>query len=469
VIAIGRQLASALAAAHAKGVVHRDLKPGNVQLTPDGTAKVLDFGIANAPRAALATSATATTQNGLQTTMRAHRPGTPPYMSPEQLLGRPIDARSDIYSLGVVLFEMATGRRPFPDSDALQVVVAQAAGAPRADAIDRRLPRSLGDVIDKALAMDVTARYQTAAEIGAALVEVERGLDRQREPVGKKLARVAVGVLIAVPTIGLLGVIKTIGFNNNFGRTGPFARFGAEPWTEYFRWGSFGIIGKVVTMTATAMIVIGALFVIHMLELIAPVGRVTKRVRAAGRRLALALDLDKPSNLAQAIAAAGIVAIVVLARRHIDLLNAFGSSFNSAPIATLLPMREAAPERGIYQVEMSILTLALAFGFYKVIQLRQRLDTREGRGALAVLGCVIAITVVMADAPYRSFNYRDFERVDYAGARCYVIGESGDDFLLLCPGSDPPRDRAVRRDDPRLHRLGIIENVFRGIPAAQNP
>src|SRR5438874_389929 len=104
VIDIGRQLASALGAAHAKGVVHRDLKPANIHVGPDGFVKVLDFGVANAGRS-IGTVGTSmsTGRTVAQPATRTPQPGTPPYMSPEQLLGRPVDERSDRYSLGVGL------------------------------------------------------------------------------------------------------------------------------------------------------------------------------------------------------------------------------------------------------------------------------------------------------------------------------------------------------------------------------
>jgi len=104
VIAIGRQLAAALAAAHAGGVIHRDLKPANIQVTPDGSVKILDFGIA----LALGTLATTTSAAdfGVAREPRGFQAGTPAYMSPEQLLGRTVDERSDLFSLSVILFEM---------------------------------------------------------------------------------------------------------------------------------------------------------------------------------------------------------------------------------------------------------------------------------------------------------------------------------------------------------------------------
>ncbi len=170
VIAIGRQLAAALAAAHAGGVVHRDLKPGNVHFAADGTVKVLDFGIANAPAAAnAAATAGGTSAAGSEHDVHLPQAGTPPYMSPEQLRGGRVDRRSDIYSLGVVLFEMATGQRPHAQTDAADLIAAIASGTPRADAVDRRVPKALADIIAGALAVDVESRYQSAGEVGAAL------------------------------------------------------------------------------------------------------------------------------------------------------------------------------------------------------------------------------------------------------------------------------------------------------------
>ena len=108
VIRLGEQLAEGLEAAHAEGVIHRDLKPGNLRLTPVGRLKVLDFGLAKLLRPV---SDIAHTESLSQTRGAA---GTLPYMAPEQLRSEPADARSDIWAAGVVLYEMATGRRPFP-------------------------------------------------------------------------------------------------------------------------------------------------------------------------------------------------------------------------------------------------------------------------------------------------------------------------------------------------------------------
>ncbi len=106
------------------------------------------------------------------------------------------------------------------------------------------------------------------------------------------------------------------------------------------------------------------------------------------------------------------------------------------------------------------------YGLYRAIRLRRREGSRDGTAALAVLVGVITIMVLLCVAPYRTFHRRDLERVDVAGARCYVGGESGNELMVLCPGVEPPRNRVVRSDDPAVRRLGITGNVFNGLTPA---
>jgi serine/threonine protein kinase len=176
VIAVGRQLASALGAAHARGIVHRDLKPANIQIALDGSVKVVDFGVAAA--VAIPATVTAVTAGYTDTAVRGLQAGTPGYMSPEQLVGRDAEPRSDIFSLGIVLFELATGQRLFTDSDPLHVIAALAKPMPRADSIDLEVPRELSDIIARALETDPGQRIQSAAEFESALAELDQARDR---------------------------------------------------------------------------------------------------------------------------------------------------------------------------------------------------------------------------------------------------------------------------------------------------
>jgi serine/threonine-protein kinase len=166
VLRLGVQLAQGLAAAHAEGIVHRDLKPGNVRITPDGRLKILDFGLALLRRPDCDERAdTAAIGDNMVA-------GSPPYMAPEQLLGEAVDPRTDIYAAGAVLYETATGRRPFADVHGARLIDAILhQPPPGARQLNPRLSPGLEQVLLKCLDKEAQRRYQTAREL---LVDLER-------------------------------------------------------------------------------------------------------------------------------------------------------------------------------------------------------------------------------------------------------------------------------------------------------
>ena len=183
---IGRELASALAAAHAQGVIHRDLKPSNIQVMRDGSIKVLDFGVARlvTPMSTIVdtTMVDAPVEHSL-----GGNPGTPLYMAPEQLAGHPADARTDIYSAGVILFLMATGRRPYLETTPVTLALAMNADpAPSAGDINPLVPLELSEAIGKALKRHPDNRYQSARELDSALAAMS-GTSSSTRPVGDNL------------------------------------------------------------------------------------------------------------------------------------------------------------------------------------------------------------------------------------------------------------------------------------------
>jgi Tol biopolymer transport system component len=162
-LTIAIPMADAVGAAHQKGIVHRDLKPANVMLTADGRVKVLDFGLAKLKEAAAADAGELPTR---ELTGEGRIVGTVSYMSPEQAAGKPVDHRSDVFSLGVVLYEMATGERPFTGDTSVLVMSSVLKDTPRpVSDLNRSLPRALGRIIKICLQKDPERRYQSAKDV----------------------------------------------------------------------------------------------------------------------------------------------------------------------------------------------------------------------------------------------------------------------------------------------------------------
>lgn len=244
-----RQAAAGLQAAHAKGIIHRDIKPENLFITRDGRLKVLDFGLARAAEQVQAITAV----RGEQLTAPDTILGTITYMSPEQVRGEPVDARTDIFSLGCVMFEMLTGSPPFARATPTATLAAILEEEPSSDAL-ATMPPHLAAIVRRCLARDRNARYESAAELIA-------DLDRHKttHPRGRGLLIAAV-VTVAVVLAGATAwraahrvvAPKTVDMPSAPKRRTmlavlPFENLSADPDQEYF---SDGLTEETITQFA---------------------------------------------------------------------------------------------------------------------------------------------------------------------------------------------------------------------------
>ncbi len=190
------QLADSLDYAHKKGIVHRDIKPSNIMMTPEGKIKLTDFGIARIEDASMH-----------QQTRAGEILGTPVYMSPEQVMGQQIDGRSDLYSLGVILYELAAGSRPYSGENLASIFRAITLDSPKDPAeINPGIPPGLSRLIMKSLNKKADDRFQTGSEMAEAFRQFIKEMESTSQPAASEPRAVPYGAIIAAFVVIIISI-----------------------------------------------------------------------------------------------------------------------------------------------------------------------------------------------------------------------------------------------------------------------
>jgi eukaryotic-like serine/threonine-protein kinase len=287
---VGVQVTGALAAAHQAGIVHRDIKPENIMLRPDGIVKVLDFGLAKlAEQRGLSVGTEAPTVVNVNTDPGIVM-GTVHYMSPEQARGQVVDARTDIFSLGVVIYEMVAGRVPFEGETASDVIAAILKSAPPPlSQYEAATPSELQRIVSKALRKDRDERYQTIKDMLVDLKSLRQEIEFEARQERSSLPEISSEVSAA--TLGKPGAIETA--NNPAVQTVAEAPTHTTSSAEY-------LIGEIKRHKRTALLVLGVI-------LLAVLGIIYELARTAGNKTSSpsqSVKIAKLTNTGKALEAA---------------------------------------------------------------------------------------------------------------------------------------------------------------------
>jgi serine/threonine protein kinase len=469
---IGMSVCDALTAVHRLGLVHRDLKASNVMREHGGRIVLMDFGAGRELAAAA---------DG-----RAQVLGTPVYMAPEVLLGSRGTAGSDLYSLGVLLYNLVTAQYPIQGARMDQIRLAHLSGE-RVPLVERRpeLPSPFVEAVEKMLSPNPEDRPPTSVAAKRLLSDAmpylppDSGGRKRRRTAGARastrtpsapLAQAAPAVRVNPLTIlgcvvagalalaTALGFVTTVEFNTALGRTGDFA---ADPLVDYPVLGVRSVFGSIVYVLLAFVLLYVALALVRGIARAVPaVGRLRAAVGERLQQLTTRVGLDSPAALSQALPVAGLLGLALVVWRFRPFLIALLGDVDRGSAADLgmLGIQNEHMQL-MFRRSTELVIVLLTIGVVAVI--RQRLAGRAVRLApVAATFVVIGIALVLLVLPWRLVFHAEFEQATLDGRSCFVIGETASQLLVHCPTSPPPRNTVLPRGDHRVQFSSRISNLF---------
>jgi serine/threonine protein kinase len=446
------QIADAIGYAHDRGIVHCDLKPANVQLTPEGTAKVLDFGLARATFA-LDDEVSASDQGRII--------GTPGYIAPELLLTGTNAPSGDVYSLGVMLFELLTGRHPFEETGPARILSILAGVAPSVTSLAPGVPGVMDGIVDRALARDPAQRYQSAHELARDLRAVlqtheQRMLGSWTTPRG--LAALGVGVILALT---LAGCATSTFYNSPLGLTDGFNPESALGWPL---WGIRSLVAPLGYMLLFGLTFQVARVALQLVLSVPPLRRRLNLLSSLWSLLDAALRRARSRTLAAMLLLAQLGVVVLLFWRFQPLfagLDSFVTQRSPAQLEIFSP-RHLGERNDFFFLLFACVTV-FGYGWYSLARGGRAYSERGAAGLIAAGIAITAMCLFFGQVlPYRVLTKSRAERVTYRSSVCYLVGQRRDEGMLFCPLDPPPWKHVVRLDDPALKRVGRYESIFTG-------
>ena len=474
---VAAQIAGAIGYAHDRGVIHCDVKPANIQVTSDGVAKVLDFGLARVKYADTEGVEKSLTGTGVML-------GTPGYVAPERLLSGVLNASGDIYSIGVVLFEMVTGRRLFDRGQTPEHLFDTVSGrTAKASAVVGPLPQGLDDVIERALSVDPRMRYQSAHELTRDVQVILKSLDTASVglnlPVPVPVPRSGVPVPVPGAVLSevrpwvyagatLLAVLALAGFttsgvyNLGLGRT---SEFDPESPLLHLYWGVRSMMGPAL-LGLTAVIVLATTSAIGRVPMRMASTLTDRLVPPSTRTRVLTSVYRVPiAVIAPLLLVAEVAVLTWLWYRFEPLLLSVSDFIRHSPDANLAALNPAyAADHRSFRQLFSLYVLLFAAGWLQVLRVRARRADPEARVVVAGGLALTLLSLELLVAPYRIMvsPHNQAERIIVGGSQpCYLVGQRGADGLLFCPTQRAPWSRIMRLDDPQLRRDGTRESIFK--------